>query len=297
MQFIKKYKYALIAALFAVLLIILLILFGKSDGGESVLSEDIPESKPVSSEVIPETTETSETSEIHETSEILESEKPESSVTSTDNYTHTTKAPQSYPAHIESTAEKTEQTLPKTTAAQTAVKPQTEKPQTVKPQTTKPQTTKPQTTKPQTTKPQTEKPKTTKPQTTASVPEKPQYVNSCIFTIDCRSILENMDKLDKDKHSLVPVDGVIFSGNVGFNEGESVYDILRRVCSENNIQLEAAYTPAFGSSYIEGINNLYEFDCGSASGWIYKVNGNSPSEGCSSYLPKNGDSIEFCYNC
>ncbi len=282
MQFIKKYKYALIAALFAVLLIILLILFGKSGGGESVLSEDVPESKPVFSEVRPTT----------EISEIPESKKPDSSVTSTDNYTHTTKAPQSYPVHIESTAETTEYTLPKTTAAQTAVKPQTEKPQTVKPQTTKPQTVKPQTTRPHTTKPQT-----TKPQTTASVPEKPQYVNSCILTIDCRSILENMDKLDNDKHSLVPADGVIFSGNVGFNEGESVYDILRRVCSENNIQLEAAYTPAFGSSYIEGINNLYEFDCGSASGWVYKVNGSSPGEGCSSYLPKNGDSIEFCYNC
>lgn len=293
MQFIKKYKYALIAALFAVLLIILLILFGKSGGGENVLSEDIPESEPISSEVIPETA---------ETSEIPESEKPESSVTSTDNYTHTTKAPQSESAPAQSTAETTEQTLPKITAAQTAVKPQTEKPQTVKPQTTKPQTeksqtTKPQTVKPQTTKPQTTRPLTTKSQTTASVPEKPKYVNSCIFTIDCRSILENMDKLDKDKHSLVPADGVIFSGNVGFNEGESVYDILRRVCSENNIQLEAAYTPAFGSSYIEGINNLYEFDCGSASGWVYKVNGSSPDKGCSSYLPKNGDSIEFCYNC
>lgn len=32
----------------------------------------------------------------------------------------------------------------------------------------------------------------------------------------------------------------------------------------------------YNSAYIEGINNLYEFDCGELSGWMYKVNGLVP---------------------
>ena len=71
---------------------------------------------------------------------------------------------------------------------------------------------------------------------------------------------------------------------MGFDSTESVYDILRRICDENNIQMESSFTPAFGSYYVEGINNLYEFDCGGSSG-------------CSSYIPENNDKIAFRYTC
>lgn len=90
---------------------------------------------------------------------------------------------------------------------------------------------------------------------------------------------------------------MIYSGTVGFDSGESVYDILRRICDENSIQMEASYTPAFSSYYIEGINNLYEFDCGQGSGWMYSVNGVFPNYGCSSYKPVNNDKITFRYTC
>lgn len=42
----------------------------------------------------------------------------------------------------------------------------------------------------------------------------------------------------------------------------------------------------YNSAYIEGINNLYEFDCGSLSGWMYKVNEWFPNYGCSRYVLK-----------
>lgn len=90
---------------------------------------------------------------------------------------------------------------------------------------------------------------------------------------------------------------MIFSKTVGFDSGESVYDILRRICDENSIQMEASYTPAFSSYYVEGINNLYEFDCGQGSGWMYSVNGVFPNYGCSSYKPVNNDEIAFRYTC
>lgn len=90
---------------------------------------------------------------------------------------------------------------------------------------------------------------------------------------------------------------MIFGGTVGFDSGESVYDILRRICDENKIQMESSFTPIFGSYYVEGINNLYEFDCGQGSGWMYSVNGAFPNYGCSSYIPENNDKIAFRYTC
>lgn len=123
------------------------------------------------------------------------------------------------------------------------------------------------------------------------------YGNTCTFVIECKTILNNKDKLKKGLERYVPDDAVIFSGTAGFDDGESVYDILRRICDGNSIQMEASFTPAFSSYYIEGINNLYEFDCGNNSGWMYSVNGVFPNYGCSSYKPVNNDRIEFRYTC
>lgn len=134
---------------------------------------------------------------------------------------------------------------------------------------------------------------------TTPKPDKPikKYDNTCTFVIECKTILDNKDKLKKGLEKYVPDDAVIFSKTVGFDSGESVYDVLRRICDENSIQMEASYTPAFSSYYVEGINNLYEFDCGQGSGWMYSVNGVFPNYGCSSYKPANNDKIAFRYTC
>ena len=51
------------------------------------------------------------------------------------------------------------------------------------------------------------------------------------------------------------------------------------------------------SVYVEGIGNLYEFDGGDMSGWMYRVNGVFANVGCSEYIIKAGDKIEFVYTC
>lgn len=159
--------------------------------------------------------------------------------------------------------------------------------------TTKPTTAKPTTTKPvTTTKPATTKPTTTKPVETAK--EK----LTCTITIRCDTILNNMDNLDPAKAPYVPDDGVILREvTVEFEEGETVFDVLNRVCRQYNIPIEYSWTPMYDSYYIEGINNLYEFDCGSESGWMYKVNGWFPNYGCSSYYLTGGEKIVWCYTC
>lgn len=120
----------------------------------------------------------------------------------------------------------------------------------------------------------------------------------CTFSISCATVLDNMDKLHKSKKEIIPEDGWILKPvTVTFNEGESVFDVLKQVCKDNKIQLEFSMTPIYNSAYIEGINNLYEFDCGSLSGWMYKVNDWFPNYGCSRYEVKNGDIIEWQYTC
>ena len=128
---------------------------------------------------------------------------------------------------------------------------------------------------------------------------------TCTISISCDTILNNWDAWDEwdaetaaAKKPLVPADGVILSATTAsFSEGESVYDVLQRVCRENGIHMEASWTPMYNSAYVEGINNLYEFDVSQGSGWMYRVNGWFPNYGCSRYALQNGDVVEWVYTC
>ncbi|MBP3966970.1 DUF4430 domain-containing protein [Paenibacillus lignilyticus] len=118
------------------------------------------------------------------------------------------------------------------------------------------------------------------------------------LSVSCAAILDHMDQLDAEKVELVPKDGVIFkSQKVTFYEGESVFNVLQREMKKNKIPMEFENTPLYNSAYIEGIHNLYEFDCGELSGWMYKVNGWFPNYGASRYQLKQGDIIEWVYTC
>ena len=121
---------------------------------------------------------------------------------------------------------------------------------------------------------------------------------TCTFSIECSTILNNLDMLDPEKLEMVPSDGVILARTtVTFYEGESVFDVLQRVCREYGIHMEASWTPIYNSAYIEGIRNLYEFDCGNLSGWMYQVNGWYPNYGCSRYQLQDGDVVQWRYTC
>lgn len=212
-------------------------------------------------------------------------------------------------AVTENTAETTALTKPQSTTAQQTVKEETAPPETeiitqaVTSASQKPTETTEVITTAESTKVTAESSApqasvATKAETTSAESAPPKkYDYTCLFEIECRTILSNMDKLSKDKKECVPNDGVLFSAETGFDKGESVYDILKRVCDENGIQLETSYSPAFATRYIEGIGNLYEFDCGTASGWMYTVNGEYMNYGCSSCIVSDGDKIAIRYTC
>lgn len=139
-----------------------------------------------------------------------------------------------------------------------------------------------------------DKPKPVEPQT-AEVSNTEYH---CTISISCQTLLNSKELLDPEKLELVPGDGwVLQPTKVTFYEGENVFQVLQRVCKQQKIHLEFMDTPLYNSAYIEGIYNLYEFDAGDLSGWMYRVNGWFPNYGCSRYQLQDGDVIEWVYTC
>ncbi len=121
---------------------------------------------------------------------------------------------------------------------------------------------------------------------------------TCTFSVSCETGLDQMDLLEEDKWELIPADGVILAAKtVTFYKGESVFHVLQREMKKAGIQMEFSNTPMYHSAYIAGIGNLYEFDAGELSGWVYEVNGWFPNYGCSRYQLQDGDVVQWHYTC
>lgn len=120
----------------------------------------------------------------------------------------------------------------------------------------------------------------------------------CTISISCAAILPHVGDLAAATAELVPSDGWLLPPvETALEEGESVFDLLKRVCRDNKLHMEFSTSPVYGTAYIEGLCNLYEFDCGDGSGWMYSVNGEFPNYGCSQYTLKDGDVVAWVYTC
>lgn len=118
------------------------------------------------------------------------------------------------------------------------------------------------------------------------------------ISIDCMTLLDNMDELKEEKKEFVPEDGWILEPTeVAISEGDTVYDVLLTVCKENKIHMEHSTTPIYNTEYIEGIAQLYEFDCGELSGWNFLVNGEGQGYGADKITLEGGELIEWRYTC
>lgn len=121
---------------------------------------------------------------------------------------------------------------------------------------------------------------------------------SCQISISCAVLLDHMDELKENKRKLVPADGILLKPTtVKVKAGSSVFDVLCNVTKTNKVHLEYSFTPAYKSYYIEGIGNLYNFDGGELSGWMYSVNDEFMGYSCSSHTVEDGDVIKWLYTC
>lgn len=132
----------------------------------------------------------------------------------------------------------------------------------------------------------------TKPTTTTATTSKKEI--TCTLTIECKAILSNMGNLKPGHEKYVPKNGYILNNyTCAVNSGDTVFDVLEKACDDNSIIL-TSHSSGYGV-YVAGINNLDEFDCGSQSGWKYKVNGVDANRSCGYYKLTGGENIVFYY--
>ena len=129
-------------------------------------------------------------------------------------------------------------------------------------------------------------------------PAAPQASIVCTVSIDCSSISGNgiLSAAGKPwlepyaaNPSILPATAMeVFDTNGDGRVG--VDEAIKQACNSYGIQYEFK-----GSSYLKGMNYLYEFDAGPNSGWMYNVNGRVPNKGCNSYYLNGGEDILWYY--
>lgn len=137
------------------------------------------------------------------------------------------------------------------------------------------------------------------PEDTTTPKDEPQDTKKgdvVTLTIRCDTAVAKGMNTEAKWAGIVPSSGVILPvTEIEIDPGETVFSVLCRASNQYKFQME--YSGTNGAEYIEGINNLYEFDGGRWSGWMYCVNDWYPNYGCGQYALKNGDVIEWNYTC
>lgn len=119
--------------------------------------------------------------------------------------------------------------------------------------------------------------------------------NVCYISITCRTAIDS-GELSNEMLEILPSDGYILNNlEINYDDGATVFDIILTAVKEEKLHFE--YSGTKKVPYIEGVDNLYEFDCGALSGWMYKVNGWFPSFGMGQYKIQPGDQLELIYSC
>lgn len=129
--------------------------------------------------------------------------------------------------------------------------------------------------------------------TETNTPTTPESTTEYVYvSIDCKTILNNMNDLPEQYKQYVPSNGIILSSKkVKLSEGDTVFDIITKVTKMNKIQMSQS------SGYIQSIHNLPEKLFNGSGGWMYGVNGSYADRGSKEYKLKNNDKVEWRYTC
>lgn len=120
------------------------------------------------------------------------------------------------------------------------------------------------------------------------------------ITITCEKAYEmkKAGKLEGNFEDRIPENGIILERTaIPLKKDDTVLKVLLRSCKEREIPTSYQGNTSYGTAYVDGINNLFEKDCGKKSGWMYKVDGQFPMMGTDKYRLKGEEEIQFVYTC
>jgi hypothetical protein len=120
---------------------------------------------------------------------------------------------------------------------------------------------------------------------------------NCTVTIDCSNISGNgaLTAAGNPQLEAYAANPTILSVNINVSDTNDdgrvgVDEAIKQACDAYGIQYEFK-----SSSYLSGMNYLYEFNAGPNSGWMYKVNGRVPNKGCNSYYLNGSEDVLWYY--
>lgn len=109
-------------------------------------------------------------------------------------------------------------------------------------------------------------------------------------TVDVLEAQKTPELIPAEKAELLPEDGILLDKDVTYTPGETVFRLMIRTLQKEKLHFDADPT-----NYFKAIGNLYAGDCGEMSGWLYTVNGESPTVGAAEYVLNEGDVVRFYY--
>lgn len=125
------------------------------------------------------------------------------------------------------------------------------------------------------------------------------FENHVTVSVYCSTVLDNWDALDPalQEGDYIPQDGVMLAETqVGWEEGDTAFSVLQRLNEANLITLDYGSDASMGP-YVEGINYLYNGNCGQFSGWLFSINDVFPMTGCDQNVLEAGDSVKWLFSC
>jgi cytoskeletal protein RodZ len=86
---------------------------------------------------------------------------------------------------------------------------------------------------------------------------------------------------------------ILKTTTVQVKAGETIFSVLLSVANSKGIQVD--YSGKGALAYVEGIQNVYEFDYGPRSGWTCLRNGSTIEKSSGAIQVQEGDHIEWVY--
>ncbi|MDQ0229627.1 DUF4430 domain-containing protein [Metabacillus malikii] len=86
---------------------------------------------------------------------------------------------------------------------------------------------------------------------------------------------------------------ILPSTKVELKDNQTVLDVTLSILKQKGIPISVRGSGA--TAYVEGINNLFEFDRGPYSGWTVKLNGSMIPKSSGVVKVKNGDTVQWRY--